>query len=177
MDEMKTVFRDAKGRDWVVNIPYSTYKRVKAVLQINLEDLIVTPKNKDDLPTAPLARLCDDIDKLIDLIYEILRPDCEARSVSREDFEAALDGDAMSGALHAFIGALYAFSRSAAKKTILKDAWMKGMAAEKVLMERAAKEMPISTTRMIESLNRRFDEELTRTSSVSPESQASTPSP
>lgn len=177
MDEMKTVFRDAKGRDWVVNIPYSTYRRVKAVLQINLEDLIVTPKDKDDLPTAPLAKLCDDLDQFINLIHEILRPDCEARSVTREDFEAALDGDAMSGALHAFIGALYAFSRSAAKKALLKDAWTKGMAAESLLMDRAAKEMPKTTKLMIDNLNLRFDEELTRLYGSSPELQALTPTP
>ena len=84
LDFPKT-FADAKGRSWTIDIPLSTYLRLKnSELKINLEDLIFVPKDKSELgkATLPLVELVENLELFVTVVYEIIRPEAEKLNVS-----------------------------------------------------------------------------------------------
>ncbi len=166
-------FKDTAGQEWSMDIPLSTYLRLKnSTLKLNIEDLIFVPKTKEDMPNAtrPLADLVDDLERFISVIFEIIRPDAERLNVTFQDFTKVLDGAAMMAMTDAFCQGCYDFFRCPRKRLILEDAVTKGKAMVQTMETRAATEIPRTTEMMVQTVNQEFDRQLKNLASVSPAS-------
>lgn len=88
-------FKDTAGREWSVEITFGTVKRVKALLAIDLME----PQEG----TPPLiTQLGTDVQKLIDVVWVILKPQADQASVTVDEFIEALGGEASIAATDAF---------------------------------------------------------------------------
>lgn len=128
-------FKDNKDRKWPVIVNVGTVKRVRSLLDVDLMTVV-----EGDL----LERLRLDPVLLVDAIYVVCQPECEKRNVSDEEFGAALTGEAIDGALTAFLEELVNFFPRPAR-TLLQKA-LAGMAQTDELAEKVL-------TRKIESLD------------------------
>lgn len=172
-------FTDAKGRPWTIDIPLSTYLRLKnSELKINLEDLIFLPKDKSELgkATLPLVELTDDLERFVAVICEILRPEMEKASVTVADFMEALNGSTMMAMTDAFCQALYDFFRCPRKRLILEDMTLKGKAMVET-MEKRAPEIAKTTETMVIAVNQEIDNQLKKFAADWPASRELTHSP
>lgn len=94
-------FKDNAGREWDITITTATIKRVRAsALAVDLLEIV---------EGKLLTRLYRDPVFLVDLVYEICRPQCEEKDVSAEQFGEAMAGDAIAGAVDALTKGLTDF--------------------------------------------------------------------
>ncbi len=96
---MKT-FKDATGKDWEVVIHVAALKRVRDLAGVDLMDVA-----GGDL----LERLIDDPVLLVNVLYVLVKPQADARTISDEQFGAALVGGALDAAADALIRELLDF--------------------------------------------------------------------
>lgn len=153
-------FKDAKGRSWLIDIPLSTYLRLKnSDLKINLEDLIFVPKSREELgkATLPLVELVENLERFVSVVYEILRPEAEKLNISFMDFAEALDGNSMMTMTDAFCQGVYDFFRCPRKRLIMEDATLKGKAMTELMAKRAITEMPKTTEQMLTVVSQEID--------------------
>ena len=93
-------FIDSSGRVWVVDINVATVKRVKAIAQINLLEVV-----QGDL----IERLSTDPVLLADVLYAVCQPQALREQVSDEAFGQALAGDVIDRATTALLEGLIEF--------------------------------------------------------------------
>ena len=96
---MKT-FTDAAGRSWSVTINTNAIKRARDTAGVYLVDIV-----NGDL----YARLLLDPCLVCDVAYGVCKPEADARKFTREDFNAALVGDAIKAARDAILEDLVDF--------------------------------------------------------------------
>lgn len=93
-------FRDARGRDWSLDITVNTVRRVRGDCGVNLLDIV----------DGELARrLESDVVLLCDMIFSICRVQAESKGVSSEDFGESLSGDVIDSAAKAFMESIVDF--------------------------------------------------------------------
>ena len=93
-------FKDAAGREWPVWIDIAALRRVRAEASADLVEAV----------TGDLwLRLLADPVLLADVLWPIVRTSAEAQGVAREEFDAALVGQAIEEADGALHGALLDF--------------------------------------------------------------------
>jgi len=134
-------FKDQDGREWHVNVTVGTVKRLReSSLGVNLAGIM---DNEAEL----FKRLCEDIFFLVDVLYEVVRPEAEAirvtetvsvveaseddpqRTVGREvtrlygpeDFSRALGGNALYQAARALLDAITDFFPNAQTQKALRE--------------------------------------------------------
>lgn len=93
-------FIDSSGRVWVVDINVATVKRVKALAQINLLEVV-----QGEL----IERLSTDPVLLADVLYAVCQPQALREQVSDEAFGQALAGDVIDRATTALLEGLIEF--------------------------------------------------------------------
>ncbi len=93
-------FIDSSGRVWVVDINVATVKRVKALAEINLLEVV-----QGDL----IERLSTDPVLLADVLYAVCQPQALREQVSDEAFGQALAGDVIDRATTALLEGLIEF--------------------------------------------------------------------
>ena len=97
-------FRDSKSRPWTIELTVGAVKRVKALVGVDLLAI-------DDGDPPLHTRLITDLALTCDVIYALVKPQAEAAGVSDEQFGEGLGGDAIRGAVTAFLEALVDFFR------------------------------------------------------------------
>jgi len=97
---MKT-FVDNAGRTWTVVINVDAIKRVKALLDVNLLEIV---------EGTLIEKLMRDPVLLCDIVYAVCRPEADGKQISDEDFGRAMAGDAIEHATNALLGELVDFS-------------------------------------------------------------------
>ena len=159
-------FKDNAGRIWVLGINVQTVKRVRALVNVDLMDAL-----NGDL----IQRLSTDPVLLCDTLYAICKPECDAQSVTDEQFGSALAGDAIDAAAAAFMDELVDFSpaprRGALAAAIDQMRAMETRAGEVAL---AGINSPEMAAKLEQALQGPISEFL---SANSPESVASIPDP
>lgn len=163
-------FKDMKGRPWDVEVTVSTLKRVKALLGVDLMQVV---EGKD-----LLQRLYADPCFLVDVVCAVLRPQLEAKGVGDEDFGAAMAGDAIEHAAVALIEEIIAFCPSQKDRANLLAVWKAAQSG----MERAR---DLAAARIQSgALDKAIDKAIGQTlgtagisSTTPPASSASTPAP
>ena len=90
-------------------VDVNAVKRVKSALQVDITDL------------ESLAKVDSDPCLLVDVIYCVVRPECEARGVTDEQFGAAIgSGDVLKDASEKLIEAITDFFPDPQKRKILR---------------------------------------------------------
>lgn len=114
---MKT-FTDNASRVWTVAINVNAIKRVRALANVNLLEVI---------EGMLLERLIRDPVLLCDVVYAVCKPEADKVGVSDEEFGQAMAGDAIDHATKALLEELVGFSPSrqarANLQRILETTW------------------------------------------------------
>ena len=112
------VFTDNAGRVWTVAINVNAIKRVRALANVNLLEVI---------EGTLLERLIRDPVLLCDVAYAVCKPEADKVGVSDEEFGQAMAGDAIDHATKALLEELVGFSPSrqgrANLQRILETTW------------------------------------------------------
>lgn len=124
---MKT-FKDSESTEWSISVNVATVKRVRDKLEVDLLTIGENPALHARLRTDPIF--------LVDLIYVLCQPEADARSISDEDFGRRMAGDALDGAVEAFLTELVNFFPKATRAPLAK-AVEKAAAAQALAMTRA----------------------------------------
>jgi hypothetical protein len=104
-------FTDTKNRRWQITLTVGDVRRVKAATGVDLLALF-------DEQDSPLLRLQDDLQLLLDVLFEATRPAREAKGVSDDDFADSLDADAAESAVNCLMLALVDFFPSARRDAL-----------------------------------------------------------
>ncbi len=95
-------FTDNTGKSWLINVNVGTIKRVRALCNVDLANIISIENG-----TAPkvdlLEKLANDPVLLVDVLYAICKDDADKIGVSDEDFGRAMAGDAIEHATTALL--------------------------------------------------------------------------
>lgn len=134
-------FKDTKGRQWELAVNVSAIRRVKALAQVDLLEV---------LGGRLIDRLLNEPETLADVLFALVRDQAAAQSITSEDFGAGLAGDAIDDATKALLEELADFFPSA-RRTLLRTALTKVREAESAAMERGTREI---TERAAEEIRR-----------------------
>lgn len=163
MESQLHSFRDLKGRLWQYALTYDVVRRVRRLTGLDLFDY-----------EGVLAKIKDDTESLVNLLFAAADPGPGSAGVSDEEFATGLDGAVIDEATHAFLDAWVAFFRPDQRAVVTQLVKAGRMLAEK------ASAMAVSTVNGID-WDRWADSELRRTtktpSSGAQESAESTPVP
>jgi len=96
-------FTDNAGRVWTVAINVNAIKRVRALANVNLLEVI---------EGTLLERLIRDPVLLCDVVYAVCKPEADKIGVSDEEFGQAMAGDAIDQATKTLLEELVGFSPS-----------------------------------------------------------------
>ena len=110
------MFKDADGREWTVEISTATLRRLRDMAKFLLDDIIcknvdANGKDKLQIEVKKYQDFLDDDLRFAEVMYAILKPDADAKSITQEMFENGLRGKANQDAIIAFHTAFADFSR------------------------------------------------------------------
>lgn len=105
---MKT-FKDAKDREWTIEVHVTSAKRVRDLCQVNILELGTFTGGLED---TLVFRLVKDPILLGDVVYALVKPQADALGISDEDFGAALAGDPIDAATDALLEEIVLFTPS-----------------------------------------------------------------
>ena len=167
---MKT-FIDNAGRTWTVAINVDAIKRVRALLGVNLLEVV---------EGSLIDKLIRDPVLLCDVVYAICKPEADTRNISDEEFGKAMAGDAIEAATTAVLEELVGFCPSPRDRANLGrvlQATRKVMDRARDLVEKKLDSGELD--RLADRLLSEGSEGATAGSSFTsaPESSASTPAP
>jgi hypothetical protein len=107
---MKT-FTDTAGRTWTIAVNVDTLKRVRALVNVNLLEVI---------EGTLIEKLIADPILLCDVLFAAVKPEADAKSISDVDFGKALAGDAIELATTALLEELVDFFPEARRRVLQK---------------------------------------------------------
>jgi hypothetical protein len=155
-----TTFKDALGRDWIIQVNYSARERVKALCGgLDLFD-----------PQSAFSDIGDNPVLLIETLYAVCQPAIEQRKLAKADFVDSLTGESLEQAADALIEAYINFSPPRKRPALTK---MQGVARQIQAQALAKIEQVIDSGELLEKLQ----QSLKLPSGDLPESSASTPAP
>jgi hypothetical protein len=106
-------FIDTNGAAWQISLTIDAIKRVKCVLGIDL----ASPQEGTP-PT--IARLDSDIIFLCDVLYVLLKPQCDAAGIDDVGFAQRLGGETITAAHDALFTELTDFFRQCRREDVVK---------------------------------------------------------
>ena len=124
---MKT-FTDAASRTWEVTVNVGAVRRVRDLLGVDLMDVA-----GGDL----LERLADDPVLLVDVLYVLVKPQADAKSITDEDFGRGMVGGVLDEAASALMKELLDFFPSTQRARALGKL-VKVMQAQEAVAKEAA---------------------------------------
>jgi len=125
------VFKDTAGREWQVAINVAAVKRVRSLIDVDLMGI---------LDGTLLEKLISDPVLLCDVVYCLVKPEADAKSVSDEDFGKAMGGDALEHATQALLEELADFFPQQ-KRALLHKALVKLKALEEKALAAAERKL------------------------------------
>lgn len=117
-------FKDTGGRTWTVSVNVDSIRRVRALLTVDLLDV---------LGGKLVEKLIGDPILLVDVIYAICKPEADTLGITDEDFGRAMAGDAIDLATKVLLDEIVNFSPSPRDRANLKSV----LATSYRLMDRA----------------------------------------
>ena len=159
---MKT-FKDNKNRDWIIDINVDSIKQVRALVDVNLLDVISDNKL--------IARLQDPV-LLVDVIYALCKDQADKANVTDREFGVAMRGDAIDAATQALLEDLTDFFPKG-KREIMSKAMLKLNTLQGMMMAEANRRLDSNEAE--ERLQKLMQRSLSDSSTDLPESAASIP--
>ena len=95
-------FKDAKGRDWLIALDPVNVDEVQNELTVSLYTIL-------DNGMAPLKELLENRPVFLNVVYILVREQCQERKLTDKDFLRGLNGDAIEAMCDAFYRALADF--------------------------------------------------------------------
>ena len=112
-------FHDNAGRNWTVTLNVATLKRIRALTEIDLINIISLDEHRK--PNVELLeRLSEDPILLVDVLYAACKPEADSQNVTDEQFGAAMAGDAIEHATNALLEELVSFFPDPKRKVLQK---------------------------------------------------------
>lgn len=112
-------FVDKNARAWSIVVNIATVKRVRALCNVNLLELItVDDSGKTD--SSVLDKLSEDPVLLVDVLYAVCKPEADKLGISDEQFGESLDGDAIEKATENLLDEIVDFFPEAKRKVFRK---------------------------------------------------------
>ena len=112
-------FTDNNGRTWIIAVNVGSLKRVRALCNVDLANIITIEPGKT--PNVDLLeRLASDPVLLVDVLYAVCKPEADAKNVSDEDFGRAMAGDAIELATSALLDEIIDFFPEAKRRMFQK---------------------------------------------------------
>lgn len=112
-------FTDLRGRAWLVEITVALKKRLRVEAQFEVAELF-------EADGRALVRLATDPERLVDVLYCVLREQLAAKQVGPEEFAASLGGQPLGDAYDALIGAVIDFFPQSRAREVLRGIVRKG---------------------------------------------------
>lgn len=113
-------FKDNQGRSWEIALNVHEMKRIRAVLGVDLVNVITL--DKDSAVKVDLVdRIANDPCLLVDILWVLVEFQAKEEGVSDVDFGSSLSGEAIASATAAFLDELVDFFPGA-KRLFLKKA-------------------------------------------------------
>ncbi len=112
-------FTDNTGKSWLINVNVGTIKRVRALCNVDLANIISIENGaipKVDL----LEKLAGDPVLLVDVLYAICKEEADKLNISDEDFGRAMAGDAIEHATTALLDEVIDFFPEAKRQVFQK---------------------------------------------------------
>jgi hypothetical protein len=123
-------FRDNAGNVWSLSITVAAVKRVRGLIGVDLFALVENGFEK-------LGKLVSDPVDLADVLYCLLKEECDPRRMSDEDFGRGLAGDVIGLAADAFVDELIDFFPDARARANLTKLIETGRKVKDRLLARA----------------------------------------
>jgi hypothetical protein len=182
-------FTDTAGRTWTLELTIGAVKRVQSLLKVNLLDPLGAgakrrrgKAGKIKKPRPLVTRLQLDVVLLVDVIFALLKPEAEQKSVTDEQFASALGGDAAYQAFEAFMAEWRDFFQRLRRQTEAKAiaANMELVAAEDKRNVAMVDRVTEAATAMVQRKRQKAIQKIEalgacETATDSPESSGSTP--
>lgn len=108
-------FTDSAGRTWIIEINVGAIKRVRALCDVNIID-IITLDEKNNPDAGLLEKLASDPVLLVDVIYAVCKPECDKLGVSDEEFGSSMNGDVIEQATHKLLEGIIDFFPAAKRQ-------------------------------------------------------------
>lgn len=108
-----TTYTDAKNRKFTVIISTAALKRMRSMANFTLDSIFSISDDNDAEKKKIMERyqafLDDDI-RVSEVLYAVLKPDCDAANISQDQFDEGLQGEANAAAIMALHQAITDFS-------------------------------------------------------------------
>ena len=114
------IFKDRDGREWQVVLNVFQMKRVRAVLGVDLINVIELDRD-GQVKVDMIDRIANDPCLLVDILWVLVQDQARTLNVTDEQFGTALAGDAIESATKAFLDELVDFFPGA-RRLFLKKA-------------------------------------------------------
>lgn len=119
-------FVDSQNRSWSIRIDVNSIRRVREATGVDFSNVL----NDKTIMTG----LSQDPCKLVNVIYILVKPQCDTQNVTDEAFGEALFGDAIDAACEALLKAIIDFFPSSRRKP-LQAAMEAAKRGQKLAME------------------------------------------
>ena len=113
------IFKDRDGREWQVVLNVFQMKRVRAVLGVDLINVIELDKD-GQVKVDMIDRIANDPCLLVDILWVLVQDQARTLNVTDEQFGTALAGDAIESATKAFLDELVDFFPGARRHFLKK---------------------------------------------------------
>lgn len=133
-------FSDTTGRKWLIDVNYTTAKRVKQLTGLDLFD------------DEAFEKIGKDNFLLLEIICAICEDEMKERGVSANELGKALSGDVIDNAVTAFMESYINFTPNERRRQILRSLVSKAKAAEPLLLARAETAVERMTSETIADL-------------------------
>ncbi len=117
-DDRPASFKDKNGRDWIIDITYGSFARIKRMTGCDILNKIVTTKEElpdpetcelDKLPIA--SRLAFDDEYFVNILFACCARDAEAAGITDIDFGESLRAEHCTAARDVFLEQVRDFFR------------------------------------------------------------------
>lgn len=98
-----TSFRDRKGREWIVELDFAALQALKDACQVDLGNV--------ERLAETWARLLYDDQLAVSVLWQCVKASAEASGVSRDDFLAAINGEALEAGVIALGASIESFTQ------------------------------------------------------------------
>jgi hypothetical protein len=112
---MGKTFSDTEGRKWTIDVTVATLARVRTLAEVNLLEAIESESKLLDSLSRDPVMLCN-------VLFAIVKPEADVRSVTDEQFGEALGGDALAEGTEALVQGIIDFFPKA-RRSLLQRAF------------------------------------------------------
>ena len=144
-EELKTWFRDEKGRQWNLKITVGKAMLLRDEMNLDINQLI-------DPKSGLLHELIVDSWKLLDILLLLTRDERKEQNISESDFANALGGETLDEATEAFL-----FGVTSSLKKLQRRAFAAMIRQLSTGMEKAAQKIEVEMVKAEKTMGQRLD--------------------